>query len=151
MGDRPEGFNHVMWDTLNDLRRTEQLCDALLIAKDVKFPVHRAVMAACSPYFRALFTNGMQETEKKEIEIADISPEDLKSIVHFAYTQEVDVSATNVESLLPTADHFHVQGVVRACCDFLGTQLNASNCLGIRQFAENYHCTQLYEKAHGYE
>ena len=43
------------------------LCDAVMVADDIRFPVHRAIMAANSPYFRALFTNGMRETDEKEV------------------------------------------------------------------------------------
>ena len=45
---------------LNELRKAEKLCDAFIqVDGGEQFPVHRAVMSACSPYFRALFTNGL--------------------------------------------------------------------------------------------
>ncbi|CAG2054071.1 unnamed protein product [Timema podura] len=38
---------------LNDLRRNNQLCDALLRLEDGgTFPVHRAILSSCSTYFR---------------------------------------------------------------------------------------------------
>ena len=52
---------------LNDLRKSGQLCDAVLRVEDGHFTVHRAIMSACSPYFRALFTNGIHETDKREV------------------------------------------------------------------------------------
>ena len=45
-------------NVLNDLRRLGQLCDAVIKVEESQFPVHRAIMSASSPYFRALFTNG---------------------------------------------------------------------------------------------
>ena len=56
-------------NVLNELRKTCQLTDAVLRVEGGVFPVHRAIMSACSPYFRALFTNGMHETEEREIYI----------------------------------------------------------------------------------
>ena len=45
---------------LNELRKAEKLCDAFILVDDgQQFPVHRAIMSASSPYFRALFTNGL--------------------------------------------------------------------------------------------
>jgi len=54
-------------NVLNDLRKNGQLCDAVIRVEDGHFTVHRAIMSACSPYFRALFTNGMHETDKREV------------------------------------------------------------------------------------
>lgn len=38
-------------------------------------------------------------------------------------------------------------GVKRACCDFLESQLDPSNCLGIRDFAETHNCLDLMQAA----
>lgn len=38
---------------LNSLRENSQLCDATILLEDgTKIPVHRAVMCACSNYFK---------------------------------------------------------------------------------------------------
>ena len=42
-------------NVLNDLRKQGLLCDVVLVVSDGSFPVHRAIMSACSPYFRFLF------------------------------------------------------------------------------------------------
>lgn len=39
-------------NVLNDLRKQGLLCDVVLVVSDGSFPVHRAIMSACSPYFR---------------------------------------------------------------------------------------------------
>jgi len=57
---------------LNDLRKNGQLCDAVIRVEDGHFTVHRAIMSACSPYFRALFTNGMHETDKREVTVTTV-------------------------------------------------------------------------------
>lgn len=38
--------------TLNELRRNNLLCDAIITVADASFNVHRAIMSACSSYFR---------------------------------------------------------------------------------------------------
>lgn len=42
---------------------------------------------------------------------------------------------------------FESLGVKRACCDFLESQLDPSNCLGIRDFAETHNCLDLMQAA----
>lgn len=39
-------------NTLNELRRNNLLCDAVVSVSDASFNVHRAIMSACSSYFR---------------------------------------------------------------------------------------------------
>lgn len=41
-------------------------------------------------------------------------------------------------------------GVKQACCDFLESQLDPSNCLGIRDFAETHNCLDLMQAAEVY-
>lgn len=38
-------------------------------------------------------------------------------------------------------------GVKQACCEFLESQLDPSNCLGIRDFAETHNCVDLMQAA----
>jgi len=37
--------------------------------------------------------------------------------------------------------------VKRACCDFLDSQLDPTNCLGIRDFADTHNCVDLMQAA----
>lgn len=59
----------AVWECLNRFRETDQLCDAILTCQGESFPIHRAILAAHSEYFRALFTNGMKSSHCKEIQI----------------------------------------------------------------------------------
>jgi hypothetical protein len=46
--------------TMNNLRKTNTLCDVALKVEDRSLPAHRIVLAACSDYFCAMFTNEVQ-------------------------------------------------------------------------------------------
>lgn len=43
--------------TMNTLRKTDTLCDVTLKVAGQEFAAHRIVLAACSDYFCAMFTN----------------------------------------------------------------------------------------------
>ena len=45
---------------------------------------------------------------------------------------------------------FSSLGVQNACCEFLEQQLDPSNCLGIRSFAETHGCEELRNAAEKY-
>ena len=106
-------------NVLNDLRKNGQLCDAVVRVEDGSFPVHRAIMSACSPYFRALFTNGMHETGEREVTIPGVTADMMEVIIDFAYTRRAKINNTNVEYLLPAADQFHVLGLVKVGCHYI--------------------------------
>lgn len=68
-------------------------------------------------------------------------------------TNELDLVLRLVDfSLCVTRVHVQAHllfppGVKRACCDFLESQLDPSNCLGIRDFAETHNCLDLMQAA----
>ena len=137
-------------NVLNELRKNGQLCDAVIVVEDGNFPVHRAIMSACSPYFRALFTNGMNETDQREVYIPGVTADMMSLIVDYAYTRDVTICSSNVERLVQAADQFHVLGLVKACTNFLVTQLEPENCIGIRSFARLFFCSNLERVATHY-
>lgn len=124
----------------NLYRANQQLCDgAIRCARDQVFPVHRAILSAVSPYFKALFTNSLKagRTEATEVAIGSVPGEIFGLILDYAYTGTCNVTAENVEQLLPLADQFEVLGVIQLCCMFLLQELKPENCLG--NFGEDFY------------
>ncbi|XP_052241378.1 kelch-like protein 10 [Dreissena polymorpha] len=128
---------------LNELRQSAQLTDAIIKVENHSFPIHRAIMSACSPYFRSLFTNELFHTEMREVVIPGVSADIMKIIIDYAYTRTININPENVELLLCVADQFHVMGIVKSCCDYLTGSLNVDNCVGIYKFAKAYFCHTL--------
>ena len=144
-----EDFRQI-WDSFNKLRLSSQLCDAVLKVNDREFSVHRAILAANSPFFRALFTNGMKESEQAVVTIPMVEDGIMEHILNYIYTRSVRINMDNVMTLLPQADSFMVQGLVEQCCDFLISALHPTNCIGIMKFAQNYYHQEVAQQAHKY-
>ncbi|RXM36115.1 Kelch-like protein 10 [Acipenser ruthenus] len=132
----------------NELRLEGKLCDVVIKVNGIDFNAHKNILCSCSSYFRALFTSGWNNTEKKVYNIPGVSPDMMKLIVEYAYTRTVPVTTDNVERLLAAADQFSILGIVRACCEFLESQLCLENCIGICKFADYYYCPDLRHKAY---
>ncbi|XP_070578569.1 kelch-like protein 28 [Ptychodera flava] len=145
-----ELYSEHLLHGLNELRQREELCDVVLRIDESRIRAHRAVLASCSPYFKAMFTGNMCEREKEEIEFKSIDESAMKLLVDFAYTGKVHVSQVTVQSLLPAANILQLKSVTKKCCDFLEGQLHPSNCIGIAKFAETHACSELYRKTYSY-
>ncbi|XP_067207770.1 kelch-like protein 10 isoform X2 [Linepithema humile] len=139
----------VVW---SELRANQQLCDGVIRCPDQVFPVHRAILSAVSPYFKALFTNSLKggKTETTEVVISSVPGEIFSLILDYAYTGTCNVNVDNVEQLLPLADQFEVLGIVQLCCQFLLQELRPENCLGIFKFARHYFCRDLEKQGRKY-
>ncbi|KAL5015190.1 hypothetical protein ScPMuIL_009460 [Solemya velum] len=136
--------------TMNNLRKMDKLCDVTLQVDGISFPAHRIVLAACSDYFSAMFINEMSERDQSVIELHEISASVMEVLLDFVYTETVNVSVENVQELLPAACLLQLTGVKQACCTFLEKQLDSSNCLGIKIFAERHSCGALCQASESY-
>jgi hypothetical protein len=67
-------------------------CDAVLTTvDDVSIPVHRAILADASPFFRALFISGCVESFQTDLRIGIVRGRSLRQVVQFAYIGKIDV------------------------------------------------------------
>ncbi|CAF1190894.1 unnamed protein product [Adineta steineri] len=137
-------------ENLNLLRQQKELCDVILILGQNKIPAHRAILSACSPYFKAMFTGELAESRQTEIIIHDIDECAMELLIDYCYTSRIVVDEKNVQTLLPAACILQIEEVQLTCCEFLQKQLDPSNCLGIRAFADTHSCRELLRIADHY-
>uniref|UniRef100_A0A0N5AF26 BTB domain-containing protein n=1 Tax=Syphacia muris TaxID=451379 RepID=A0A0N5AF26_9BILA len=135
--------SRLMLEKFNEMRTEHCLCDVALVVDSQRIDAHRLVLASCSNYFRAMFTSEMAESRQQEVQMSDISSQTLQSLVDFCYTGEISISDVNVQSLLPAACLLQLNEIQEVCCEFLKKQLDPSNCLGIRAFADTHACRDL--------
>ncbi|XP_022091219.1 kelch-like protein 17 isoform X2 [Acanthaster planci] len=134
---------HAAFTVMNELRQRQELCDVVLCLEDQAFRAHKVVLAGCSPYLRAMFTNGMKETAEDQVEIHGVDPVAMEIILTFMYTGFIEINVENVQIVLAGASMLSMSSLRNVCCTFLQSQLDASNCLGIHSFADMYSCTDL--------
>lgn len=145
-----QDFSNLAFDCLREFHENRELCDVVLCVEERRIPAHRVILAACSPYFRAMFSGKMVESFKKEIVLCDLNGKALGQIVDFFYTGKIDIDEENVQSLLYAACLLAVSSVKQYCCDFLEQEICIINCLGIRAIADTLSCTELFAVADSY-
>ncbi|KAK7799148.1 hypothetical protein U0070_011533 [Myodes glareolus] len=129
-----------------DFRDNHIFTDVIICVEGEKFPCHRAVLSACSDYFRAMFCNGLKESREMLVEIKGILAEAMDSFLQYVYTGRVKITAENVQYLVETSSLFQVNSLCDECVHFLEEQLDPCNCIGIQRFADTHSLQTLFAK-----
>lgn len=137
-------------DQINQLRKSDELCDVILRVGSLGIKAHKIILSASSPYFKAMFTTNLCESKQNEITIRDINENAIEQLVDFCYTSKITVDDKNVQNILPAACLLQMQEVQDYCSEFLRSQLDPTNCLGIRAFADTHSCKELLKVADKY-
>ncbi|KQK74594.1 zinc finger and BTB domain-containing protein 17 [Amazona aestiva] len=107
--DFPQHSTQVL-EQLNQQRQLGLLCDCTFVVDGINFKAHKAVLAACSEYFRMLFV------DQKDVVHLDISnAAGLGQVLEFMYTAKLSLNPDNVEDVLAVAGFLQMQEVVSAC------------------------------------
>lgn len=138
-------FHKEVLRKVHALRSHRKLCDVVLRAGDREIPTHRAILAAVSSYFQAMFTHELMESNQDIVEIRDMNSDILSSLVDFAYSGEIELTVDNVQEILSASSLLQITEVQELCCSFLMKQLDVTNCLGIKTFVEANGCSQVSE------
>ncbi|XP_061871166.1 zinc finger and BTB domain-containing protein 7A isoform X3 [Colius striatus] len=113
--------------SLNEQRNNGLLCDVVILVEGQEFPTHRSVLAACSQYFKKLFTSGLVVDQQNVYEIDFVSADALSALLDFAYTATLTVSTSNVNDILNAATLLEIPAVRDVCTDLLDRKILAKN------------------------
>ncbi|XP_057375527.1 kelch-like ECH-associated protein 1 [Daphnia carinata] len=145
-----KSYQYDLLKSLYVMKHNQMLTDVRLDVANESFHAHKIVLAAASPYFKAMFTSGLREKEDSLVKLQGVCPTVMSKLLSFIYTGEIVINQLVVCQLLPAGSMLQVSPVIQACCTFLESQLDPSNALGIAAFAEQHHCSNLYEAANDF-
>ncbi|KIH51574.1 BTB/POZ domain protein [Ancylostoma duodenale] len=70
--------------------------------------VHKAILAARSRVFHAMFEHNMTESERNEVAIDDVEPDVLREMLCFMYTGNSPSVDQMAQHLIAAADKYHL-------------------------------------------
>ena len=115
-------------------------------------PAHKFVLAIGSPVFYAMFFGEMAET-KNSIELPDCEYESLLELFRYLYTDEVNLTGSNVMHVLYLAKKYMLPSLADKCSAYLHENLRASNVFSILPHAKKFddqdlenRCWEVIEK-----
>ena len=115
-------------------------------------PAHKFVLAIGSPVFYAMFFGEMAET-KNSIELPDCEYESLLELFRYLYTDEVNLTGSNVMHVLYLAKKYMLPTLADKCSAYLHENLEASSVFSILPHAKKFddqdlenRCWEVIEK-----
>lgn len=149
-GKRKQNHSLNLLDQMKSMKTLAEMIDVVLVAEGEKFPCHRVMLAAFSPYFKAMFTCGLIECTQKEVALHDMSAESVSILLHYMYTAELYLTNSNVQSVAVAAFFMQMEEVFNICQKYMMDHMDASNCVGIYYFAKHIGAEELSDQARKY-
>lgn len=132
---------------LDNMRRYNELSDVTLVVDNREIVAHRAILAACSPYFRAMFLSGFSEATESKIVLKEVDGNAVQLIIDYFYTSELEVNVYNVEEILRICVLFRLNSLIDHCETFLRRNMTPANCLGLLFVADLFCLEDLSQHA----
>ncbi|KAE8589081.1 hypothetical protein XENTR_v10022881 [Xenopus tropicalis] len=115
----PEHSSELL-SSLNEQRHRGVLCDITIKTRGLEYRTHRAVLAACSDYFRKMFTGVPTRGKCPDVcQLDFLKPDALSALLDFAYTATLTISNANMRDVLRAARLLEIPCVVDACVEIL--------------------------------
>ncbi|CAP29711.1 Protein CBG10283 [Caenorhabditis briggsae] len=96
----------------------KQFSDVTLKVKERKFYISKLYLSSHSPYFATLFLGRFQESEKSEIELKDVNPQDFQYYLEVLHLEN-GIDDDTVQGILSVAYLFDTPIIVKKCEKFL--------------------------------
>ncbi|KAH0511166.1 Speckle-type POZ protein [Microtus ochrogaster] len=134
-------------DELGDLWENSHFTDCCLVVAGQEFWAHKAILAARSPVFRAMFEHETEERRNNCVEIHDLEPEVFKAMMDFIYTGKEPDLDSMADTVLAAADMYGLEGLKILCERALCRNLSVENAAHTLFLADLHSTWQLKTQA----
>ncbi|XP_053200921.1 protein roadkill-like [Panonychus citri] len=136
-------------DDLGKLFENHRFSDVTLSVRGQEFLAHKAILAARSPVFEAMFQHNLEESKQNRVEITDMDQEVLGEMLKFIYTGKSTNLEKMADDLLAAADKYDLERLKVMCEEALCSNLSVETAAEVLILADMHSASQL--KAHAIE
>lgn len=143
MHDYPRVPESTLSTDLGVLQDRGTFSDVTLSVGGRVFQAHKAVLAARSPVFSAMFEHSMEESLKNHVEINDLDGEVLGEMLNYIYTGKAPNLKKTADQLLSAADKYDLGRLKTMCEESLCNSLSVENAADTLILADLHSAEQL--------
>ncbi|XP_069743682.1 zinc finger and BTB domain-containing protein 24 isoform X3 [Narcine bancroftii] len=110
-------------NNFEEQRKRDFLCDITLIAEDVHFKAHKALLAASSEYFSLMFADENQQGQAVYM-LDGMAADTFSAVLEFIYTGCLKVTERSIEHIVTTAEVLKVNDLIKAYSDYQDNRLH---------------------------
>ncbi|XP_049769514.1 ankyrin repeat domain-containing protein 65-like [Schistocerca cancellata] len=114
-----------------------------LVAGETRLAAHRAVLAARSPVFRAMFQHDTLEASCGEVRMADVEGPVMRQLLSYVYTLQAPQLTGTAPELLAAADRYGLSALKAACEQQVLAQLEVETAAAAAVLAVRHSCPSL--------
>lgn len=108
------------------------------------------MLSISSKYFESMFTSGMKEAGDEIVNIDGIPGDVLRNLVHYLYTEEIDLDESNVQALVEASLLLQLDTLAEYCGELMAQNISVFNCCGLAIFAEQHNLKKLLELSNSF-
>ncbi|XP_061468335.1 zinc finger and BTB domain-containing protein 1 [Rhineura floridana] len=133
---RTSHSNYVL-QQLNNQREWGFLCDCCIAIDDIYFQAHKAVLAACSSYFRMFFMSQQHSTAQLNLSNMKITAECFDLILQFMYLGKIMTAPANFEQFKVAMNSLQLYNVPECLEDIQDTNYSGLQCSSSASSTQN--------------
>mmetsp|Transcript_19017 Transcript_19017/g.60327 ORF Transcript_19017/g.60327 Transcript_19017/m.60327 type:complete len:488 (+) Transcript_19017:3-1466(+) len=109
------------------------------------FSCHRAILAASSAYFKAIFTSNCRESGKSDVTLNDVDPGVFELIIRLCYGCPIVLDRTNVVGLMHAAEFYGIAQLRESCTAFFQQALPPAVYYELLDHAISIRCDRAHQ------
>lgn len=130
-------------DDMNGLFENQAFSDVTLVCGKREFKMHKAILAARSCVFAAMFEHRMLEGQSNRVHVTDLDEEVLQELLRFIYTGQTLCIERMSDLLLAASDKYALDRLKALCEEALCSNLDVENVADTLILADLHSARQL--------
>jgi len=134
-------------EDMNSLFESPSFSDVILTCGSRDFKMHKAILAARSVVFSAMFESQMLEGLSNRVQIEDVDPDVMNEVLRFIYTGKTNSIEKMADLLLAASDKYALERLKALCEEALCNNLDIDNVADTLILADLHSAVQLKYQA----
>jgi len=143
LGFDETGYGVAILEKLREQREAQRFCDVTIRIDGMNFSAHRAVLAACSPYFETLLDGSRIVRQTVVVASRPGGHYAFSHVLQFMYTGMSSLNEDIVLEVMKFSERFCITQLRDRCIEFLQQHMTPSSCFRTKELAHGLGLTGL--------